>query len=712
MPTGFRDLSRTRCATARRPAGYLLFLTDRYPDADPREPAAAQPTPRQPVTLRVEDDLRRSRLTVFFRLLLDHPALRLAHALGHRRLLRADPRLVRDPDHRAGSRRRCTASSPPTCATDPRLRLPLPGRQPVPGLHRCAGELSRSTSRSPRRERAEPLEDALPALPRDPGAICSRRRSRRRSSSSASSAGSSALALGRMPEGLRNLGAYCLRYSAQTYAYAYLLTDSYPYSGPTEYVEAGVPPHGPARCGCRRSRRSGPRGRLGGRGVVALADLGSRRPPAAGRRAGRRARAAASSTRHGASSASCAGATSPRRSCSIGAFAVYARYGVRFAKESAAGRIGTGMLLGHARSRDRLARPDPVRDRRPLVAAPARRLRARLRRLDLPQLVRAGRRVPVRLLRAPDRHGPRRAARELVVDPRRARVRRPRGALHLRLAVPDSGAAGRRRARSSREADRLAEEQGLPPIPVRIQEVDVVGEPERGCDRARPDAGGSSSGTRSSTTSTTTRCGSCSRTSSATTRSNHLWKSIAWYALFALPGAFLIAWATRRRGGMREPAAVPLALLVLVVLQFLALPVQNAITRNMEAEADWVALETTEDPEADDAASGAASPTRRRPTRARRPGRTSSWTPIRRWRSASRWPRPGASATSKRDSAGRSVGWYAGRMARSVIVSAVRTPFGKLGGALEGPRGARSSARSRSAARSTAWTCGTTRSST
>ncbi len=43
--------------------------------------------------------------------------------------------------------------------------------------------------------------------------------------------------LGRMPEGLRNLGAFCLRYTQQTYAYAYLLTDSYPYSGPTEYVE-------------------------------------------------------------------------------------------------------------------------------------------------------------------------------------------------------------------------------------------------------------------------------------------------------------------------------------------------------------------------------------------------------------------------------------------------------------------------------------------
>lgn len=78
----------------------------------------------------------------------------------------------------------------------------------------------------------------------------------------------------------------------------------------------------------------------------------------------------------------------------------------------------------------------------------------------------------------------------------------------------------------------------------------------------------------------------------------HLWKSVAWYALFAFPGAFLIAWTTRRRGGMREPTAVPLALLVLVVLQTVALPAQNAITRNLEAEADWVALETTEDPDA------------------------------------------------------------------------------------------------------------------
>ena len=79
---------------------------------------------------------------------------------------------------------------------------------------------------------------------------------------------------------------------------------------------------------------------------------------------------------------------------------------------------------------------------------------------------------------------------------------------------------------------------------------------------------------------------------------NHIWKSIGWYALFAFPGTFLIALATRRRGGMRVAAAVPLAIFVLVVLQLLQLPLQNVITRHMEAEADWSALRATHDPQA------------------------------------------------------------------------------------------------------------------
>jgi len=37
-----------------------------------------------------------------------------------------------------------------------------------------------------------------------------------------------ALVLGRMPEGMQNLGAYCLRYQEQTVGYAMYVTDRYP----------------------------------------------------------------------------------------------------------------------------------------------------------------------------------------------------------------------------------------------------------------------------------------------------------------------------------------------------------------------------------------------------------------------------------------------------------------------------------------------------
>ena len=47
---------------------------------------------------------------------------------------------------------------------------------------------------------------------------------------------------------------------------------------------------------------------------------------------------------------------------------------------------------------------------------------------------------------------------------------------------------------------------------------------------------------------------------------------------------------------MANPAAVPLSLLVIVVLDLLSLPVYNLVSRQMEAEADWKALETTHDP--------------------------------------------------------------------------------------------------------------------
>jgi hypothetical protein len=43
-----------------------------------------------------------------------------------------------------------------------------------------------------------------------------------------------ALFTGEMPRGLRGAQALALRYNAQTYGYAFLLTASYPYSGPSQ----------------------------------------------------------------------------------------------------------------------------------------------------------------------------------------------------------------------------------------------------------------------------------------------------------------------------------------------------------------------------------------------------------------------------------------------------------------------------------------------
>jgi STE24 endopeptidase len=82
-------------------------------------------------------------------------------------------------------------------------------------------------------------------------------------------------------------------------------------------------------------------------------------------------------------------------------------------------------------------------------------------------------------------------------------------------------------------------------------------------------------------------------------RSRHVPKALGWTALIVVPVLWLLALATRRRGGVGDPANLPFAFLVLTVLSLLALPVENAVSRRYEAEADWRALNTTRDPAAD-----------------------------------------------------------------------------------------------------------------
>lgn len=73
-------------------------------------------------------------------------------------------------------------------------------------------------------------------------------------------------------------------------------------------------------------------------------------------------------------------------------------------------------------------------------------------------------------------------------------------------------------------------------------------------------------------------------------------KQVGWLALFLIPAAGLVELFTWRRGGMARPEAVPVALLVLVAFQLLATPMFNLVTRRAEASADWSSLEATHEP--------------------------------------------------------------------------------------------------------------------
>ena len=79
----------------------------------------------------------------------------------------------------------------------------------------------------------------------------------------------------------------------------------------------------------------------------------------------------------------------------------------------------------------------------------------------------------------------------------------------------------------------------------------------------------------------------------------HLWKGLAWFALLAIPGLALVAWVTERHGGLRDPGVVPLgAARRRSSSRSLTMPLQNVVSRRYEAEADWLALVATNDPDA------------------------------------------------------------------------------------------------------------------
>jgi STE24 endopeptidase len=75
----------------------------------------------------------------------------------------------------------------------------------------------------------------------------------------------------------------------------------------------------------------------------------------------------------------------------------------------------------------------------------------------------------------------------------------------------------------------------------------------------------------------------------------HVLKGVLWFALFVLPLLVVLAELMRRRGGLANPARVPLALLVASLLALAVTPAENVVSRRYEAEADWIALKATRD---------------------------------------------------------------------------------------------------------------------
>jgi STE24 endopeptidase len=86
----------------------------------------------------------------------------------------------------------------------------------------------------------------------------------------------------------------------------------------------------------------------------------------------------------------------------------------------------------------------------------------------------------------------------------------------------------------------------------------------------------------------------------------HIWQGIALtlagMAVLLWSGARVLAWAAERRAfhlaGPADLAGLPLFLLALFVLSLVALPIQNAVSRHFERQADWASLELTRNPAA------------------------------------------------------------------------------------------------------------------
>jgi hypothetical protein len=234
MPKGLRDAGAYGVGYGVHVLAYLLLITDRYPNADPTELLAdVERPPEHPVHLVGDPhDLRRSRVTVFFRLLLAVPhilwlilwtivAILASIVAWFGALFTGRPPAALHAFLSRFVRYQLHVNAFLTLAANP-----------FPAFDGAEGRY--------------PLDLVLPPVARQSRWVTGFRVILAIPALLISSAVEGALTLcaiytwfvallrGSAPWGLRNLMAYALRYSAQTNAYLDLVTDAYPHASPLE----------------------------------------------------------------------------------------------------------------------------------------------------------------------------------------------------------------------------------------------------------------------------------------------------------------------------------------------------------------------------------------------------------------------------------------------------------------------------------------------
>jgi Domain of unknown function (DUF4389) len=235
MPSGLRDAGAYGIGYSAQVRAYSLLVTDRYPSSDPTTMLESVPrSPAHPVHLVGEaEDLRRSRLTVFFRLLLFIPHYVWLYLWGSLAavvvllnwfatlIMGRPPRLF----HRflsAYIRYQFHVSAFVTVAANP-----FPGFTGKAGSYPLDLALPAEPQRQSRWKTVFRIFLVIPAWIVSIGvffalfiaSVCT---------------WFVALVRGSAPWGLRNLMAYALRYIGQSNAYLFLLTDAYPHASPLE----------------------------------------------------------------------------------------------------------------------------------------------------------------------------------------------------------------------------------------------------------------------------------------------------------------------------------------------------------------------------------------------------------------------------------------------------------------------------------------------